>query len=209
MTEQTSHRLPPMPDLDCPFCESRTNFTERWNFGAMPVGATKRKWPGQNMMALQCDNSHCQMIIGGIYNDRGFIDPYWPPSYGGKAFPDVPEHIGAAANEAHVALSAGAPRAAIAIARAVVEATAKAHNVVKGNLMQKIDKLAEAGDISEHMRTAAHEIRFAGNEVAHGDLAEEPITADEAREVLDLMAVYQEPAQVEHVRERRKARSGS
>jgi hypothetical protein len=64
------------------------------------------------------------------------------------------------------------------------------------------------------MRPAAHEIRFAGNEVAHGDLAEEPITDDDARDVLDLMdailvRVYQEPAQVEHVRERRKSRQGA
>ena len=100
------------------------------------------------------------------------------------------------------------------MARAVLEATAKDQGVVKGNLMEKIDALAEAGKISEHMRDAAHEIRFAGNEVAHGDLAEEPITADDAKDVLDLMdaillRVYQEPAQVEQVRERRRARSGS
>jgi hypothetical protein len=60
------------------------------------------------MMALQCDNSQYQMIIGDLRR-RGFINPYWPRSYGGKAFPDVPEHIGAAASEAHLALSAGGP----------------------------------------------------------------------------------------------------
>jgi Domain of unknown function (DUF4145) len=80
--------------------------------------------------------------------------------------------------------------------------------------MDKIDALAKAGEISEHMREAAHEIRFAGNEIAHGDLAEEPITSDDARDVLDLMdaillRVYQEPAQVEHVRERRKSRQAA
>jgi hypothetical protein len=47
-------------------------------------------------------------------------------------------------------------------------------------------------------------VRFAGNEVAHDDLAEEAIRADDARDVLDLMdaillRVYQEPAQVEQV----------
>ena len=203
-----------MPDLQCPFCKSRTNFTDVWRFQSVPVGAVQRGWNGQIMEALQCDNSQCQMIIGGILATDGLIHEYWPRSLGGKEFPDVPEQIGAAANEAHLALSAGAPRAAIAMARAVVEATAKAHGIVKGRLMEKIDKLAEAGEISQHMRTAAHEIRFAGNEVAHGDLAEEPITADDAKDVLDLMdaillRVYQEPAQVEHVRERRKARSGS
>ena len=61
------------------------------------------------------------------------------------------------------------------------------------------------------MKEAAHEIRFAGNEIAHGDLAEQPIQADDAVEVLELMdaillRVYQEPAQVAQLRARREAR---
>jgi hypothetical protein len=163
------------------------------------------------MQGLQCDNSQCQMIIGGILATDGLIHDYWPRSYSGKAFPDVPEHIGAAACEAYLARSAGAPRAAIAMARAVVEATAKDHGILKGSLMDKIDARAKAGEISEHMREAAHEIRFAGNEIARGDLAEQAIVTDDADEILGLMdaillRVYQEPAQVEHVRERRKSR---
>jgi hypothetical protein len=153
------------------------------------------------------------MIIGGILATDGLIHEYWPRSHGGIAFPHV-EHIGAAASEAHLALSAGAPRAAIAMARAVVEATAKDHGILKGNLMDKIDTLAKADEISEHMREAAHEIRFAGNEIAHGDLAEQAIVTDDADEILALMGaillrVYQEPAQVEHVRERRKSRQAA
>ena len=151
------------------------------------------------------------MIIGGILGTDGLIHDYWPRSYSGKAFPDVPEHIGAAANEAHVALSAGAPRAAIGMARAVVEATAKQHGITTGNLMSKIDKLAERGVISELMQEAAHEIRFAGNDAAHGDLAAQGITREDAEEVLDLMEeilhrVYQEPVRVERVRKRREER---
>jgi len=61
-----------------------------------------------------------------------------------------------------------------------------------------------------HMRDAAHAIRFAGNEAAHGDLAEEPITPTNLMDAIAiLLRVYQEPAQVEHVRERRKARSAA
>jgi hypothetical protein len=200
-----------MPDLDCPFCESKTNFTQVWQ-GPLPLGAKTQGWTGQVQLALQCDNSQCQMVIGAILGTDGLIGTtYWPRSYSRKSFPDVPEHIGAAASEAYLARSAGAPRAAIAMARAVVEATAKNHGIVKGNLMDKIDALAKAGEISEHMREAAHEIRFAGNEVAHGDLAEQAIVTDDADEILGLMdaillRVYQEPAQVEHVRERRKSR---
>jgi hypothetical protein len=63
------------------------------------------------------------------------------------------------------------------------------------------------------MKDAAHEIRFAGNEVAHSDLAENPIDQEDAEEVLRLMdailmRVYQEPAQVARVRARREERKG-
>ena len=47
------------------------------------------------------------------------------------------------------------------------------------------------------MREAAHEIRFAGNEAAHGDLVE-TISVEEAAEVVELVdaileRVYHEP----------------
>ena len=71
--------------------------------------------------------------------------------------------------------------------------------------------LATAGEISQHLQTAPHKIRFAGNEIAPGDLAKEPVTADDAKDILALMdaillRVREESAQVEHVRVRRKAR---
>ncbi len=145
-------------------------------------------------------------------NQRDVIE-WWPKQVGGKDFPDVPEHIASTADEAHKCLSIGAHRGAIALARAVVEATAKANDITKGMLDKKIDELAKKGVISEAMKEAAHEIRFAGNEVAHADLAEDPITAEDADEVLQLMdailtRVYQEPAQVERVRTRRQERRG-
>ena len=97
------------------------------------------------------------------------------------------------------------------MARAAVEATAKERGITKGNLESKIDQLAKDDHISEAMRLAAHEIRFAGNEAAHGDLVDEPITVDDAAEIVDLMdaileRVYQEPAKVARVRASREAR---
>lgn len=144
---------------------------------------------------------------------NGQIYDWWPRQVGGKEFPDVPEHIASTADEAHQCLSIGAHRGAIALARAVVEATAKDHGIEKGMLDKKILEMAKQGVISEAMKEAADEIRFAGNEVAHGDLAEEPIVQEDAEEVLALMdavltRVYQEPKQVARVRERRKERKG-
>jgi hypothetical protein len=153
------------------------------------------------------------MVLGGAVSSGNVsqILDHWPKVIGGKEFSDVPEHIAETADEAHQCLSIEANRGAIALARAVVEATAKEQGVEKGNLQSKIDEMATLGIISEAMKDAAHEIRFAGNEVAHGDLAEEPIDQEDAQEVLQLMdailmRVYQEPAQVARVRARREGR---
>jgi hypothetical protein len=135
----------------------------------------------------------------------------WPTHVGGKEFPDVPKTIGSAADEAHRCLSIDANRAAIAMARAVVEATAKEKGITKGNIEAKIDELHKQGYIRADTKEAAHEVRLTGNETAHGDLAAAEITKEEATDVIILMddiieEVYQSPARVKRVRENREAR---
>ena len=136
----------------------------------------------------------------------------WPDIVSTKDYPDVPAPLAAAANEAHSALGAKAVRASVTMARATIEATAKERDINKGNLASKIDQLASAGHISEAMRLAAHEIRFAGNEAAHGDLINEPVDFAAANEIVSLMdaileRVYQEPARVARIRASRKERT--
>jgi hypothetical protein len=97
------------------------------------------------------------------------------------------------------------------MARATVEATAKDKRIVEGSIYSKIEQLAAAGHISEAMKEAAHEIRLAGNGAVHSDIAYEPISVEEATEVVELMdaileRVYQEPAKVARVRASRVAR---
>ena len=99
------------------------------------------------------------------------------------------------------------------MARATVEAMAKDKGITQGGLESKIDHLAADGHISEAMKEAAHEIRFAGNEVAHSDILNEPISLEDATEVVELMdalleRVYQEPAKVARVRASREGRHG-
>lgn len=202
-----------MASFICPHCHAHSAFT---------IIAVKEPFRGDATMrhgALQCNNSDCKKIVGGLVvtsnngGATGELSEWWPKHIGGKAFPDIPEHIASTADEAHRCLSIGAHRGAVALARAVVEATAKDHGIDKGMLEKKIEAMAKQGVISGAMKDAADEIRFAGNEVAHADLAEEPITADDAGEVLELMdailtRVYQEPRQVERVRERRRERKG-
>ncbi|WP_426241847.1 DUF4145 domain-containing protein [Nocardioides sp. LHG3406-4] len=200
-----------MTSIICPHCQGYSTFSVVYVDGNRRVVDQGREVRDG---ASRCNNPDCMRVIGGLIgqNQRDVIE-WWPKQVGGKDFPDVPEHIASTADEAHKCLSIGAHRGAIALARAVVEATAKANDITKGMLDKKIDELAKKGVISEAMKEAAHEIRFAGNEVAHADLAEDPITAEDADEVLQLMdailtRVYQEPAQVERVRTRRQERRG-
>lgn len=195
--------------MECPHCKATAAFS--------PVYAASGGDAQQGFAhaALRCQNGACQRVLGGFVDSgtQKTILDWWPRKVGGKDFPDVPEHIASTANEAHLCMSVGAHRGAIALARAVVEATAKHHGIEKGMLDKKIIEMAKQGVISEAMKDAADEIRFAGNEVAHADLAEEPITAADAEDVLELMdavltRVYQEPAQVARVRARREGRKG-
>jgi hypothetical protein len=125
----------------------------------------------------------------------------WAPLAGqNRQFPDVPEHIASAASEAFVCHTVGAYRGAGALARAVVEASAKELGVRSGNLNSKIDELHRRGLVRENIKDAAHEVRHLGNDVAHGDFAD-PTTAEESEEVLGLMEelldeLFQSPARV-------------
>ncbi|MBA8958188.1 hypothetical protein JOJ86_001479 [Rhodococcus percolatus] len=127
-------------------------------------------------------------------------------------FPDVPEAIASAATEATAALSSGLNRAAVLLARSVVEATAKDQGVTSGNLASKIDTMCEKRLIREHIRAGAHEIRYLGNDMAHGDFVVE-VPAEDAELVVTLMSevldeVYQSPARVKKATDARQARKG-
>lgn len=136
---------------------------------------------------------------------------WYPEAATGREFEDVPEHIAGAADEAFKCRSFWALRSAVLMARSVVEATCKAKAITSGNLMTKIDALANAGHVRAHIRDAAHEIRHLGNDMAHGDFIE-PITPEEADEILEFMGeilhdVFQSPAKIERRRAAREARN--
>ncbi|WP_158641464.1 DUF4145 domain-containing protein [Amycolatopsis eburnea] len=138
----------------------------------------------------------------------------WLPSPGfRKDFPDVPQHIGEAASEAHRCIAMGALRAAVQLARSVVEATAKEKGASSGNLLAKIDKLHEMGIIRPVIQEAAHEIRHLGNEMAHGDFIQ-PVMKEEAVEAVGLMdelltEVFEAPARIEKRKLARLAKKAS
>lgn len=138
----------------------------------------------------------------------------WVPAVGvAKYFEDVPTEIAEAASEAHRCYSIQAHRGAAALARAVVEASAKAKGIKDNGIATKINKLHEKGHIREHIREAAHEVRYLGNEVAHGDFVD-PVEQEEAEECLALMAevlqeVFQSPARVARAKAAREAKKAA
>lgn len=150
-------------------------------------------------------------IFSRTIEPESYETQHWYPVPGSqRSFEDVPDEIASAAREAWLCHSAGAERGAVALARAVVESTAKAKGFESGTLEKKIVDLAETGLIRPAVAEQAHEVRHIGNGAAQGDLGS-PVTAEEAEECLNLMGevlneVWQAPARAARLRKAREAR---
>jgi hypothetical protein len=217
-----------MAATTCAYCSKNTHMTEFgnqvnvvWDPVYSPGGAEATA-----EAPFTCD--HCHRLSIGIGRTQSDPNDYtdhdsrwgwseyepgvkWAPKVGvGREYPDVPEHIAAAASEAHECQSIGAHRAAVMLARAVMEATAKNKGITNGPLFTKIEKMYEQNFLREHIKEQAHEVRHLGNDMAHGDFVE-PISTEEADEVLELMAevlheVFESQARLLRVRNARLAR---
>lgn len=125
----------------------------------------------------------------------------------GREYEHVPAHIALAADEAYRCRSVNAFKATAILARAVVEATAKDKDITVSGIASKIDALHDKKLIGDLARDEAHEIRFLGNDMAHGDFVT-PVTAQEASDVLELMdaildEVYEQRGRLERIRKHR------
>ena len=195
-----------MASTICGWCGDRTHMGVKVDPFLLPADGNWHTY----MSAFQCANERCRRLsIGWIRRPTKYTNPQaevpqadlkWEPiSIRRPEFPDVPQQIAESASEAHACMSIQAYRGAVALARAVVEATAKDKGITSGSLAQKIDRLHEQGHIRPITREVAHEIRHGGNEIAHGDLGDEPMPAEDAEAILRLMdeilqEVYQGPA---------------
>lgn len=171
-----------------------------------------------SVAALVSNDYHGRPYANPEEVDRAFIehadDVKWRPRWEdqGSEFPDVPEPIADVAVEASACHSAGHYRAAVMLARGVIEATAKTRDI-QGSLFRKIEALGEARILSPVTVEAAHAIRDSGNAVAHGDFVEYVVKVSEAEseEVMGLMTLvlreaFQVQAQAQRVRAAAAAR---
>lgn len=208
-----------MASTVCGYCKNRAHMTPRWGHSLEILDTSQ--WVGEG--AFTCD--HCGRASLGIVAMHSGADlsaegvdhrmgrsnavAAWLPATGAvREFDDVPEPIRSSASEAFACASIGSNRAAILMARTVIEATAKDKGVTSGRLIAKIDALRDANLIRPDVAEAAHEIRLMGNDMAHGDHLD-AVDATEADEILELMAdvleeVFQAPARLAARRARRQ-----
>lgn len=133
-----------------------------------------------------------------------------PPPVKRPEYPDVPPHIADAAREAWLCYGHDANVAACAVARSVIEAAAKKHEITVRGIESKIDALKDKNLIWGDLIESAHLVRQFGNDAAHGDVIK-PATSDEARDVLDIMdellhQLFTSPARSKRLAEGRTAR---
>lgn len=217
-----------MPAIVCPWCSTMSSMSVHGRPSILASRVTKdgsgaSKTRNHFQSAFVCNNSSCKrFVIADAWGSVGqkvehaSDEHYWdtwsgvtwaPSSVGGRQFPDVPEHIASAADEAFRCKSIGAFRASIILARAVVEGTAKERGITSGQIVTKINELAKAGHVRDFTRDAAHELRHLGNNMAHGDFID-PVDEEDCEAVLAVMAeildeVYQGPARVTRMRMKR------
>lgn len=223
------HHAPPtvsqndgMASTTCPFCKRFSHFTVRWGSvtdgGSLvqiaatcdqcsePSTGSVAVFPPTGMGDTQ-DLSWVKRMLAAAHEEE--IE-WWPRIGVSPEVDDVPESIGRAAKEAYSSRSVGNHMAAVLMARTVVEATAKAKGITEHTLAAKINAMRDAGLIRPAIAELAHEVRFAGNDMAHGDI-DVPIDDTDSEEVLALMAevlseVFQGPARVARVKAKRQAK---
>lgn len=137
---------------------------------------------------------------------------YWEPiSPVGRTYDDaLPVELTGPADEAWRCYSIGGFRAAVLMARAVIEALAKEKGITGGKLYQKIEQLAASQHIRPIIQESAHEARLLGNDMAHGDFATTTVEENDALDVLEIMddvidEVLVVPARAQRRKTRREA----
>ncbi|WP_426568119.1 DUF4145 domain-containing protein [Streptomyces canus] len=215
-----------MASTICGWCGDRTHMKMVLEPYELPMAAWPRALNDRPvwMAAFRCSNENCLRLSIGwtvLYQVRATSEAKvklpqaaleWEPlRIRRPSFPDVPAEIAATASEAHACLSIGAARGAVALARAVVEAAAKAKGITVNGIVGKIDALRDGGIISALTADASHQIREDGNSIAHGDIGDEPISQDDAEAILEFMdalldEVFQRPAKLQRLKERHEER---
>lgn len=203
----------------CWRCNTRASMVKRYTYGITIELNTLMADKTLAASLYECPECHfpslgiakADSMMSNVLNDAANGDQWWlPEAAAGREYSDVPDHIASAADEAHRCRSIDALRACVLMCRSVIEATAKEKGINKGMLQAKIDEMAKQSLIRAHIKEAAHEVRYLGNDMAHGDFVD-PVDCEDADEILALMAevlaeVFQSPARIAKVKADRLAK---
>ena len=169
------------------------------------------EWPEvRNIKACTRDQSEWLPVMAGCHFNVQEKLQWYPAKPLGKGYENVPKDIASAASEAYACFSINANRAAVLLARTTVQAIAKDKGIHTANLYGDIERMADDHVITDQLKEEAHEIRFLGNDMAHGDLGT-PVDSDDAADILGFLDslldyVYQQPMAIQKRRELREHR---
>ena len=174
--------------LDCPHCGIReAAFTQagQYNYSGVSIGIPGYQTPHSTVLFI-CPNSTCrQGVVAAAKN--GVIDKFYPERQ--SDIPDhLPERVKSYFRQGINSLD-GSFDAAGTMFRKSLEAGLKDKSPeTKGNLVQRIKKLAESGSLTQDLADWADHIRNEGNDAAHDEFTK--YQAEELHEFTKLVLTY-------------------
>ena len=180
---------------DCPHCKVRALFNDHRPSVSDPTGVYS-VWGCQ----------HCRGFVYGWRNGPGTDYQIRYPALRSDAPPEYPEEVRDNYAEALRSFDAGNPKACLIMTRGALQACMREQQAVGKNLYQEIEDLAKRHVIPTALKDWAHEIRDAGNLIAHPEPGKK-VGKEDAGELLLLAEsifeyLYVVPKQVEARRQR-------
>lgn len=197
--------------ITCPFCLEKGNFNTESHLVKKKPNSDKRL----NFDTLKCGNCSGYVMVlwsASEYAPHGGLHDYkvlpWPLRI--EKHPDHwPATMGRFWLQAKRNLADENWDAAVVMARAALQSALRDHGASGGTLMQEIDGLAKNGTLPPIMSTWSHEVRQLGNTAAHPDPGQEPVSGQDARDLLSFLdffleCVYSLPYRIQQYRQRAK-----
>jgi hypothetical protein len=154
--------MAPSASIYCPYCRQHTALSQALNHSAREVPAIWRDPRNGDSWWIGICNYCFQPCL--VKNDAQQVYPNPIPEPTDER---VPEPIRKDLDEAKACFAINAFRAAAIMARRTIQSVVHEHGHTAGNLMNQIDAMAAAGQITHQIKEWAHEVRFVGNDAAH------------------------------------------
>ena len=186
-------------DIKCAFCEQKDNW-------ALEHHAEKTKPNSRKVLnfdTYKCGNCANYIMVfwsadehhAGSYNPTQGLHayrtvPFALGGWDGEAF--WPDNATRHWKQAHNAVNRGDYDAAVVMARSSVQAIVRDKKAKKGDLYNEINDLVIRGVIPNIVGELAHEVRELAKPSAHPTENEEPVSPQDAREIVEFLDILLE-----------------